>query len=419
MKHLLILVSLSILGGLLILFSHFESVQSENTKPQLWQIRSVDTMKNSRDKARAELFNNEYDEHIEKELKAIKGTGANYVALGTPYDEEFMPYLLRWVKLARKNDLKIWFRGNWSSWEGWFDYPKNLTPQQHIQKTDAFIRSNPSLFRDGDIFDACPECENAGYWKQPEKNAEYNIFVRQMYESNKKAFIAIDRDVSSNLQAIIGGRAKEVLDRETLQSLGDVVAIDHYVKSPEVMQEFIDYFAAQNTKVVISEFGAPVPGINPSMSEEEQATFVKTIFDVLYAKKASVMGVNYYVSMVGTTPLLNDDFTPRIAYQVVKNYYSPLIIKGSVINSLGDRMKDITIATEDGRSTVQTNGRGEYAMATPQGKQVIRGGSGEYTEQVYGIHSSDPSKTIIQNFVVDPRKPGLLYRLRSFFSKIF
>lgn len=112
---------------IVVVFSFFlgpNFTYASNTHPELWPVRSIDTMKTSRDKARAELNNPDFDTQIEKELTLIKEIGANYVAIDTPYDKEFLPFLKRWISLARKMGLKVWFRGNWSNWEGWFEYEK-------------------------------------------------------------------------------------------------------------------------------------------------------------------------------------------------------------------------------------------------------------------------------------------------------
>ena len=139
--------------------------QTNQETPELpkrtWEIKSIDTMKYSRDAAGAKLNDPTFDQTIEIQIKNIADLGATHVALGTPYDEKFIPYLSRWVAAARRNNLKVWFRGNFSGWEGWFEYPK-ISRDQHLAMTENFILSHPDLFRDGDIFSPCPECENGG-----------------------------------------------------------------------------------------------------------------------------------------------------------------------------------------------------------------------------------------------------------------
>src|SRR5690606_12731663 len=105
--------SLNIALPLIILFAIPKTSYTASPE-QLWEIRAVDTMKFSRDAAREDIP----DSAIIAELTAIKQVGATHVGIATPYDEEFYPMLKRWVEHARDLDLKIWFRGNFSGWEG-------------------------------------------------------------------------------------------------------------------------------------------------------------------------------------------------------------------------------------------------------------------------------------------------------------
>src|SRR3989344_8216148 len=144
--------------GLLILFVTFfvfppkkAEIISQKEKKHSWEVTSIDTMKYSRDVAREKLGDLSFDRVIEEQIKNIAGTGATHVAIGTPYDSEFLPYLKRWVNTARKYSLKVWFRGNWSGWEGWFEYSK-ITRAEHIKKTKEFISKHQDIFEDGDVF---------------------------------------------------------------------------------------------------------------------------------------------------------------------------------------------------------------------------------------------------------------------------
>lgn len=382
---------------------------------RLWEVQSIDTMKTSRDKARAELNNSSFDRDIEKELTFIKNTGANYVAVGTPYDEEFLPYLKRWVTLARKSGLKVWFRGNWSNWEGWFNYPKSLAPDDHLKKTRQFIMEHFDLFEDGDIFDSCPECENAGYWKQPERNDQYKEFIKAQTENNRKAFEDIGKKVYSNLPSVIGGRAKEVFDQGTFDALGNVVAIDHYIPNPLSMGEYVDYFSKNfHTKVLVSEFGAPIPDINGPMTEEEQAEFIQKVLEELYQRGDAVTGVNYYVLSMGTTALINPNTSLRKAYQVVTDYYSPGMVKGRVTDPLGDRISGVMVGTIDGFRMTRTDQNGEYKLPIPPRSITIEAGGSTYTRESKSITVEKSRDTIPQDFVIEPLQPDALYRIRQF-----
>lgn len=354
---------------ILLLLLFFFLYPSHVLAAHLWPIQSIDTMKTSRDMARTQLYNPSYDTEIQKELRAIKSIGANYVAIDTPYDSEFLPYLTRWVMLARKTNLHVWFRGNFSSWEGWFDYPKDMKPQQHIASVSRFIKTHANLFMDGDIFDPCPECENAGYWPQPSENAVYNTFIRQETMSVEKAFTSIHKKVTV-YPSIIGGRAKEVLTQDSLIQLGHVVPIDHYFSSPQSMTDYIDYFSRVHAATLVSEFGAPVPDINGSMTNTEQAAFIQKVLDILYTKKAAVVGLNYYVIRGGTTALLNTDGSPKKAVSILHDYFQPAAIQGVVKNELGDALSGVHITTLDGAIRSTTNTNGYFSFVIPCNKSA-------------------------------------------------
>src|SRR3989344_9177099 len=87
--------------------------QANNLTPQnrFFEVQSIDTMKYSRDTAGEMLTKPSFDDVIDQQVKNIAGTGATHVAIGTPYDNQFIPFLARWVKVARRYKLKVWFRG--------------------------------------------------------------------------------------------------------------------------------------------------------------------------------------------------------------------------------------------------------------------------------------------------------------------
>src|SRR5258708_6337361 len=115
---------LLILLALLIAFLASTSRVSATTGAQWWPVQSIDTMKYSRDTAGQMLTKPEFDATINSQVSEIAQTGATHIAIATPYDEMFIPFLKRWVKSARAHGLKVWFRGNFSGWEGWYNFPK-------------------------------------------------------------------------------------------------------------------------------------------------------------------------------------------------------------------------------------------------------------------------------------------------------
>ncbi len=410
--------------GVLVLSNVSPIVHSEelvNPQPRrtecLWEICSIDTMKLSRDKARQELNHPEFDTTIAQQMKLIKQTGANYVSVGTPYDKEFLPYLRRWVKAAREQDLNVYFRGNWSEWEGWFEYPKNLSPEQHIAKTVKFIEENAELFQSGDIFDPCPECENAGHWPQPAKDQEFREFVIKQQNATKAAFKQINIPVDVR-QSIIGGRAKEVLDSESLKQLGNRVQIDHYVPNPKGMSEYLDYFESAQTKTLVSEFGAPIPDMNGSMTEKQQADFIRSVLETMYRHNGSVDGLNYWVLSHGTTELVDESGKPRLAYEVIKEYFTPQIVSGRIVDELDKPISGVKVKTSDGNQ-VLTDENGFYSLKFPIREMDLIIESDKFATQSAHIAKGDLGSTTRQNFTLKPTDPSLLYRLQLWWKETF
>ncbi len=388
------------------------SSPKEPTVPCIWEICAIDTMKTSRDKARDYLNTPDYDEDIKQQLKIIKDSGANYVAIDTPYDAEFMPYLRRWVKYSREAGLKVWFRGNWSNWEGWFDYPKNMSPEDHLKKTEEFIVNNPDLFESDDIFDPCPECENSGFWPQNDKNKDYNSFIKTQQENTEKAFRKIKKWVKVR-QSVIGGRAKDVLDKDTFGNLGNKIAIDHYVKSPAVMEEFINYFWENSkTKSLVSEFGAPIPDMNGPMDDKQQAAFVKQILEVLYKNRNKVEGLNYWVLSQGTTELVSENSTLKPAFFVLQEYFKPGEIYGTIKNPLNENIEGIQVKTSDGTSVTKTGKNGNFRLSIPPRNIEIVAGDSDYTNETFSTVIDKSGQRIEKNFTLEPLNPGIFYRFK-------
>ena len=421
-KLLLLAIFITILAVIPKFFAissdYLESPKSPNI-PCIWEICSIDTMKTSRDKARDNLNNPAYDEDIKQQLKLIKETGANYVAIDTPYDEEFRPYLERWVKYAREADLKVWFRGNWSNWEGWFGYEKNMSPDMHLQKTAQFIETNPDLFVSGDIFDPCPECENVGFWPQPYTDKEYQDFIKKQQENSETSFRKIKKWVTVH-QSIIGGRAKDVVkDQSSYDTMGKVVAIDHYVKTPQVMSSFIEHFCdTHQTKTLVSEFGAPIPDLNGSMTDKQQAEFTEQILKVLYERRDTVIGLNYWVLSLGTTSIIDDQGNPKPAYEVLKKYFSPGMIRGTIKNPLDENLTGIVVKTTDGISQTKTDARGNYELTLPAGDYEIQIENPDYNHQS-GKFLIEQENIKVANFTLEPKNSGLIYDLKLWWKNTF
>lgn len=321
--------------------------------PTWWKFQSVDTMKYSRDLAREKMGDPDFDRVINDQVAKIAATGATHLAVDTPYDEEFIPFLNRWVRAARQNNLSVWFRGNFSGWEGWFSYPK-IGRSDHLLKLEQFIVNNSSLFKDGDILTPCPECENGGPG-DPRKTgdlASYRQFLITEYQQTQKLFKKSGKNIVTNFASSNGDVARLVFDRETVKAMGGVISIDHYVATPEKLIADIQALSkSTGANIVLGEIGVPIPDIHGKMSDVAQAQWLKTFFE-LALKTPSIIGMNYWVNTGSSTELWNATGQPRQAVTILTNYFSPKYFSGKVTNELTQPLSEVL---------VEYSGRGFYS----------------------------------------------------------
>jgi len=323
------IIILVIMIGIIVLILFWGQNKNTNGYTTIWSFQSIDTMKYSRDLSRQKLNDKSFDAVIDTQVKNIAATGVTHVAIDTPYDDEFFPMLQRWVDAARKYNLKVWFRGNFSGWEGWFGYTK-ITREEHIVKTQEFILKHKDIFEDGDIFTACPECENGGPG-DPRVTGDiegHRQFLIDEYLVTKSAFKQIGKNVESNYDSMNGDVASVVMDRETTKALDGIVTIDHYVATPEQLVAKIHEIAGKTGgKIVLGEFGVPIPDINGDMTQDQQAAWISQALKLL-ENSPDVIGMNYWTNVGSTTALWNDDGSERKAVSAIKNFYNTRFVGG-------------------------------------------------------------------------------------------
>lgn len=327
-----------------------------------WDFQSIDTMKYSRDPSRQFLSDPaELKRVSDQQVKLIAETGATHVAIATPYDEEFLPVLKTWVQMARKYNLKVWFRGNWSGWEGWFEY-SGISREEHLAKTAAFIKRHPELFVDGDMFSPCPECENGGPG-DPRMNGDAQGYRQFLIDQNRvatNAFKQLGKNVKVNLFSMNGDVAELIMDAPTTKQLGGIVTVDHYVKTPAQMADDVqDYARRSQGQVVLGEFGAPIPDIHGEMTPDEQARWLDETLSKLI-DVPELVGLNYWVNVGGSTQLWSDAGEPTPAVAILKKYFQPSAIENQVVDSLG---QPIVAAKIRGlHKTTHSNSEGQFSL---------------------------------------------------------
>lgn len=356
-----------------------------------WEYQVIDTMKYSRDRAREKLHDKSFDQVIDSQVRAIADTGATHVAIATPYDEEFFPFLLRWVNSARSYGLKIWFRGNLSGWEGWFGYSK-IGEREHIEKVQDFILSHPEIFQNGDLFTPCPECENGGSG-DPRRTGDVAGFRRFIVESRRSAeaaFQDIGTLVDTRLVSMNGDVARLVLDEKTVAALGGVVTIDHYVKTPEQLERDVRAFSKDGSrKVFLGEFGAPIPDIHGKMSPSEQAAWLDQSLSRL-SRVPNLIGASYWLSVGGSTELWTDKGEPHPAVGVLKKYFRPNVLHGFVTDEVGRDIAGATVTLGRYAATTDSHGHFELRYLEDAGSEVSIKAAGYESKQSVANLGSEP-----------------------------
>jgi hypothetical protein len=381
-------------------------------KEHLFGIQSIDTMKYSRDEARAKANDATFDAEIAREMQQIASMGATHVAIGTPYDEEFVPYLRRWVAAARAAHLSVWFRGNFSGWEGWYGYQK-LTAEKHTDLTKKFILDHPDLFQDGDVFTSCPECENGalGDPRTTGKVNEYRQFLIQESKVVTGAFKQTNKRVHSPFYSMNADVARLVMDQATTDALGNVVVIDHYVSSLDTFENDLKNIGADSKgKIALGEFGAPIPDLQGNLTEIEQAKYIDVLMSKMYLQSDNIIAVNYWVLQGGTTALVNQNGTVRKALEIVKKYYTAPYIAGTVLNTIGEPVQGAQVTVAGGFQTT-TDANGRYQVFLPEQTTALHFESAAYGPQTITI--TRPEHNLQKDITLEPKVLNWRYRLRE------
>jgi hypothetical protein len=338
---------------LVLLFLIFNGASQTYAQPgensgRFWEVQSIDTMKYSRDRSREFLANIPgAKEKVVGQISVIADAGATHVAIGTPYDSEFLPILQLWVQTARDHNLKVWFRGNWSGWEGWFDYPA-ITRQEHLVKTQVFIQENEDLFQDGDIFTACPECENGGAG-DPRSETDllgFRNFLIMEQTMLEDEFKKQGKKITVNFNSMNKDVAQLVMDEETTKKLGNIVAIDHYVSSAaQVAFDSSQLAQISGGKIVLSEFGSPIPDLHGNQTEVEQAQWLDDAL-LSFVATPEIVALNYWTSFDGSTALWKNNGSEKLAAGILKKYYQPQTVSGYILDEKQNPLQSAEIVSQ-------------------------------------------------------------------------
>lgn len=404
------------------LLSYRESVSYYLAPPsqeRLFDVQSIDTMKYSRDMAGQILDDpGGFKPMIDRQMTFIAEAGATHAAIGTPYDARLLPVLRLWVASARAHRISVWFRGNFSGWEGWFEYPE-IGPDDHARLLKQFLRDNPDLFENGDVFTPCPECENGGPG-DPRQTGDidgYNAFLVREKDIAAAEFARQGKRISvyPSMNADV---ARQIITSQTVRAFGGTVLIDHYVRTPEQFASDMRAIPRQlNARVGLGEFGAPIPDLNGDLTQAQQAKYVDALFAALYKERAHVPLVNYWVLSGGSTTLLNDNGTPRAAYAVVRNYFKAFNVYGVIYNSLGENVSEARVSIDG--SGYATISNGPYQLFVPRQYKNVTITADGYVPMTFSMPASATTTVVEQDARLEPLDPNWWYRMRAYLYKKF
>jgi len=382
-----------------------------------WNVQSVDTMKYSRDLTAEKIKDPSFDAVIDQQIRDIAEIGATHVAIATPYDEEFVPMLKRWVNAARKYNLRVLFRGNFSGWEEWFGYPE-ISREQHLIKTQNFILSHPDLFVNGDIFSGCPECENGGPG-DPRRTGDvegHRQFLIAEYQMEKEAFQKIGKQISVGYNSMNFDVATLIMDKKTTAALGGIVTIDHYVKTPEQLASDVKILSMTSAgKIFLGEFGVPIPDIHGKLTDKEQAQWITNALEKL-VDEPSVVGLNYWVGVGGSTEIWDGEGNPKLAVVVLRSFFNPRILEGTVADQYNRPIRYAEVLSS--RKNVTTDLSGHFSLPIIESDIRLSASAKGYTNAELTIDENSQNVTIIIEKKYDNLFQTILDRLQLLFSKL-
>lgn len=296
-----------------------------------WEIRSVSSMKETKDK----ICGQDSQSYINSWVDKAKELGANYVAVETPYDNpacaSALSYTKVWVDTIRSRNLKVWHRHMPLAFEAIYDTPK--VKGDYLAMIGNYIKNNAGLFAEGDIFTPIPEPQNGGIGKvtgcsngicQYDNAAHFNRWLRDAIDTSASAFSAIGLSGKVKLgyygfDGFVAWGSNNpdwhgILEDATVSKMGNIT-IDHYPELiGQTMKQGLDELQAKypNTPIIIGEWGSA-----GSTNIEQQV-----LSSMGAAKRPGVVGFNYWhMGMGGNEALINGDFTNRAQFDEVQSYF--------------------------------------------------------------------------------------------------
>lgn len=350
-------------------------------------------------------------------MTLIAEAGATHVAVATPYDTKFLPVLELWVASARAHGLKVWFRGNFSGWEGWFSFAK-IDRAAHKKLLQSFVHNNPNLFESGDVFTPCPECENGGPG-DPRQSGDvkgYNTFLIDEEKVASAAFGEQGKTIAV-YPSMNGDIAREILSPAVVRAFGGTILIDHYVSTVKQFRGDLKAISEHlGATVGLGEVGAPIPDLQGKMTEAKQAAYIDALFEAMSLSQERVPVVNYWTLSGGSTALVHDNGEPRAAYTTVQNYFKAFNVYGTVYDSLGEVIHGAKLSVAESEYTT-VSGK-TFQLFAPRHYTEITVEAEGYKPATFTLPEDKTTTLIKHDFYLTPTNPDWWYKFRTYHRSI-
>jgi hypothetical protein len=228
----------------------------------------------------------------------------------------------------------------------------------------------------------------------------------------------INKKASCGYFSVNGDIAREVLTEDTVKRTGGRVVIDHYVKDATRFGKDIEFLHNKlQAKVVIGEFGGPIPDIHGDLTQEEQAFLIREFLSELVKRKAYVEGMNYWVTQGGTTRLFDEEGTPRLAAITLRDFYNPTVVQGVIQDDRKQPIENVEIVFSDYNLLAKTDKNGRYEVKIPAGNTNIVVKKDNYLTQSKKIEV-DSLSILEYNTVLSPVRTNFKYKFDSFLERV-
>ena len=161
--------------------------------------------------------------------------------------------------------------------------------------------------------------------------------------------------------------AKLVMDQKTTSKMGGLVVVDHYVSTPKQLTDGLLQISKQSGgKVMLGEWGVPIPDINGKMTDEQRAKWMTEALKNMTGLGDNLIGVNYWLALGGSTALWSDkDLKSSGMSEVVKKYYSPGVIYGRILDEFGQPVEGAKVSIDGNDVFSQADGYYQYNTVEP------------------------------------------------------